>query len=145
MENDCHKMYLSKLGSFNNIINFPTIINEDDIKAGKTMIEETDLKKKGKNLLAFDGDFNSESDILNLEYVLGKIWPKLLEKNEDLKLDIFGSNINKRVLELCSLYPQVRPVVSSLNEGHTPFSKVQPEITPSLSKLFKSSSIRIVF
>lgn len=112
LENDHDKMFLASLGAFQNIINVPTPISEEEISQAKASLQDINLTKHYKGLVAFDGDFSQECDVDNLEFLLTSVWPKLLDADEDLRLDVFGNDINKRVLELCKAAPRVRPIVN---------------------------------
>lgn len=128
MENDHDKMELSRFGNFSNVVVFPTPVMDDDLKNTRGHLQEIDLNKHYRGVLGFNGDFSQQSDTDNLEYLLTSIWPKLLEDNEELKLDVFGNGINRRVLDLCKGSPNVRPVVDTLYQGHTKSSQIQSQL-----------------
>ena len=115
MENDHDKMILSKIGAFNNLLIFPTPVPDEELIDSKKRIQEVDLNKHYRGHLAFDGDFQEESDIDNLELVLKELWPSISEHYPEMKLDIMGNNMNKKVLDMCSSSKNVRPVVISFN------------------------------
>lgn len=111
VENDCHKMYLTKIGSFDHTIILPTMVEEGEINSAKNQLGGIDLKKQARKSIAFEGDFSHEDDFDNFNFLIQNIWPKLVEKDPDLKLDVFGHHLTKKVLDLCSSAHQVRPVV----------------------------------
>lgn len=112
MENDCHKMYLSKLGSFEHVINLPNILFREDLQPAFAKLDEIDLKKKGRPNLAYYGNFEEACDFDNLQYTLSEIWPRFLDLDQDYKLHVFGTNIDKRVLDVCASTSRVRVIVS---------------------------------
>lgn len=113
MQNDLDKLLLSEFSSLDNLICYPTPIDADTVEKTRQKLEAIDLTKRYRGDLAFQGDFKNQADIDNLDYLVKNIWPKVLGQFEDIKLDVFGSGLNRRVIEICESAPSVRPIVEN--------------------------------
>lgn len=57
----------------------------------------TTNKFKQRNHLVFLGNYNHPPNLEALEFMAQQVMPKLLQTNPEIKLQVFGSNINKKV------------------------------------------------
>ena len=111
MENDYSKMILSQVSKFSNSIVIPTVVNDEDIAKSRDGIDRIDSSKSYTGHFAFNGDFTNVGDVHNLEYLVSDFWPAVSESFPDSKLDLFGNNISKKVIEICQSNNKIRPVV----------------------------------
>ncbi len=67
------------------------------VDINKYKMEDVRYQKKKEKTLLFIGDFNWIQNVNAAESILKEIWPKIIERNNDLKLWIVGRMIPKRV------------------------------------------------
>ncbi len=77
------------------------VVNGVDVN--KYKMEDVRYQKKKENTLLFIGDFNWIQNVNAAESILREIWPKIIEKNNNLKLWIVGRRIPERIKSIGGL------------------------------------------
>ena len=66
-----------------------------------------EFKKTEKKIL-YVGTLNWEANIDGLLWFIQEIWPKVLQRDSEIKLDIVGGNPDERIVQACQLQNNIR-------------------------------------
>ena len=66
-----------------------------------------EFKKTEKKIL-YVGTLNWEANIDGLLWFIQEVWPKVLQRDSEIKLDIVGGNPDERIVQACQLQNNIR-------------------------------------